>query len=88
MRRILTFLIMLLSITNSWAASNKTTIWLQPVVESNSNAIKSNNCKLQITRVDLDKEETRVYMHIEYCPNYWVLFEKILISKWEVSVIP
>lgn len=79
MRRILIILITLiplLSITNSWAASSKSSIWVQPVVESNSNASNPMASKLSITRVDLDKKETRIYMHIQHYPNYWVLFAK------------
>lgn len=76
MRRILIILITLLSITNSWAASSKSSIWVQPVVESNSNASNPMASKLSITRVDLDKKETRIYMHIQHYPNYRVLFAK------------
>lgn len=52
------------------------TIWHQPAVKENSQIEGYFSSLLNITRVEFDKHETRVYMHVSLRPELWIRFSK------------
>ena len=77
MKRILCVLIATLCLCTCWAGNGKKPIvWEQPVAESNQLFNDPYQSQLNIYRVEFADDETRVFMHITFRPNYWVKFVK------------
>ena len=77
MKRILCVLIATLCLCTCWAGNGKKPIvWEQPIAESNQLFNDPFQSQLNIYRVEFADDETRVFMHITFRPNYWVKFVK------------
>lgn len=77
MKRILCVLIATLCLCTCWAGNGKKPIvWEQPIAESNHLFNDPYQSQLNIYRVEFADDETRVFMHITFRPNYWVKFVK------------
>lgn len=77
MKRILCVLIATLCLCTCWAGNGKKPIvWEQPIAESNHLFNDPFQSRLNIYRVEFADDETRVFMHITFRPNYWVKFVK------------
>jgi thiol-disulfide isomerase/thioredoxin len=55
-------------------AKEKTVVWNQPSTEVNTEIEGFFHTLLEITRVELAKDETRVFMHVASRPENWVRF--------------
>ena len=77
MKRILCVLIATLCLCTCWAGNGKKPIvWEKPVAESNHLFNDPDQSQLNIYRVEFADDETRVFMHITFCPHYWIKFVK------------
>lgn len=77
MKRILCVLIATLCLCACWAGnSKKAIVWEQPVAKANQVFNEPYRSQLNIYRVEFADDETRVFMHITYHPNYWIMFVK------------
>ena len=77
MKRILCVLIATLCLCTCWAGNGKKPIvWEQPIAESNQLFNDPFQSRLNIYRVEFADDETRVFMHITFLPNYWIKFVK------------
>lgn len=71
---IITLLIAMLSIVGY--AKNRTVVWNEVEVETNKYWDVNNGSKIEITRVELADDETRIWLHVETLPEYWFRIEK------------
>lgn len=71
-KKILFFALMCLILCHA----HSQTIWHQPAVKENSQIEGYFSSLLNITRVEFDKHETRVYMHVSLRPELWIRFSK------------
>ena len=56
------------------AAQGKQVVWEQPSTETNTEIEGYFHTLLEITRVELAKDETRLFMHVASRPENWVRF--------------
>ena len=66
---------MLAFIAAAGLAKEKTVVWEQPSTEVNTMIEGYFTTLLEITRVEFDKNETRVMMHVADRPAHWVKFD-------------
>ena len=69
----LTAVLLALVSVAGWA-KEKTVVWNQPSTEVNTEIEGFFHTLLEITRVELAKDETRVFMHVASRPENWVRF--------------